>query len=119
MALPKGSKCSESTKLKISLNHADITGSKHPYWKGGRVKARGYIMIYKPDHPYAYSTGYVREHRLVMEEFLGRYLLPEEISHHINGITDDNRIENLLLFASNSDHTKYHNSLRKLQLNSQ
>ncbi len=73
------------------------TGANATFWKGGRKVLRGYVYLMRKEHPYATSKGYVFEHRLVMEEVLGRYLERHEIVHHLNGITDDNRKENLAL----------------------
>lgn len=74
------------------------SGIKSKTWKGGKRIEDGYVLIYKPGHCHAKSNGYVREHRYVMSEFLGRSLMPEENVHHINGNKTDNRLENLELW---------------------
>ncbi len=77
------------------------TGNRSCNWKGGRIKDKdGYISIWEPTHPNCRSAGYIHEHRLVMSKHLGRPLKPKENVHHINGIRDDNRIENLELWTT-------------------
>lgn len=72
---------------------------------GGRQTDKsGYVLLSRPFHPNANDGGYVREHRLVMEAHLGRYLTKEEVVHHINGVKSDNRLENLQLYDKHSNH---------------
>lgn len=89
----------------VSNNGGQFKKGQRPWnWKGWAMDSGGYILIHKPDHPHCNRHGQVLEHRLVMEEFLGRYLKPMERVHHRNNIRDDNRIGNLKLFDSHSTH---------------
>lgn len=68
-----------------------------------------YILLYMPKHPLANKSGYVQQHRYIMELTLGRYLLPSEVVHHIDLDKTNNDINNLLLFNSQGDHIRFHN----------
>lgn len=89
---------------------------KNLNWKGGKyISYQGYIMILKPEHHRANCNGYVPKHDLVAEKMLGRSLLKEEMVHHLNEITTDNRPENLFVFPTRGEHQKFHIRLRWLK----
>ena len=96
------------------------TGNKNPNWKGGRMGGNGnYILVrLEPDDPFYSmitdrSDYYIAEHRLVMAKHLGRRLLDEELVHHINGIRDDNRLENLELVTRSNHSLGYEKGYQK------
>lgn len=67
---------------------------------GFAVTARGYIA--------RRINGKLKyQHRLVMEEFLGRELREDEHVHHKNGIKTDNRLENLEVIESSEHHRQH------------
>lgn len=85
--------CSRPCLYKVSR------GDRAGHWRGGRhVTPSGYIRVWAPEHPGAMGRGgYVPEHRLVMEQKLGRRLERGESVHHIDGDRANNAPENLQL----------------------
>lgn len=76
-------------------------------WSGGIKLMKGYEYQRTPGHPNGTKHGcYVAVHRLVMEQKLGRYLLPTEVVDHIDGNIRNNHPDNLRVFQSNADHLR-------------
>jgi len=71
----------------------------------------GYIIEECPNHPSCNSEGFVLQHRLVMERYLGRYLSGLEVVHHRDQDKTNNSIGNLELFPSPGAHRAEHNRL--------
>ncbi len=116
--LGRGKYCSKECCLTVTNFVLEKNGGKTRFLKGQKahnfigkvVNYAGYIEISAPNHPFKNNHGRVKEHRLVMEEFLGRYLDPKEVVHHVNENKQDNRIENLQL-VTHKEHFKLHGPL--------
>ena len=87
-------------------------GKRNSQWKGGIQVNSGYIFIHTPEHPRANNHGYVREHILMIEQILGRYLLPPIEVHHVNEIGSDNRNDNFVVCQDHAYHALIHRRLR-------
>lgn len=84
------------------------SGEGHTNWKGGVIVRKGYRYVYLPTHPNAvFGKKYVAEHRLAVESKIGRLLLRSEVVHHIDGDTNNNSQENLMVFGENKSHLKH------------
>lgn len=96
----------EERKAKVRKYMRDYTMKKRreagilPRVTKGKYESYGYVYLLKPNHPNANTKGYVREHAFVMSKIKGRPMREKETVHHKNGIRNDNRPENLELWAS-------------------
>lgn len=89
------------------------SGKNASNWNGGVRKTRkGYVQILMPGHKRADKGGYVMEHIVVYEKAAGIEVPQNCCIHHLNGIKNDNRIENLCMMT-NSAHTIYHHTGQK------
>lgn len=86
--------CSIRCSYDLGNSKRGQKGDKNPNWRGGVAPhgTSGYVR------QYVEGRGTLLQHRVVMEAKLGRRLERGENVHHINGIRDDNRPENLELW---------------------
>lgn len=85
-------------------------GTKPWHYKGwryaqSRKDGEKYIQLFRPSWPTCDKNGYIREHRYIMECYLGRNLLKTEVVHHKDGNTLNNDITNLEVM-SKIEHDK-------------
>ena len=92
----------DPAKNPLGLRHEASVATRFKARLGKYKSSEGYVMQYvSKDHEFydmANKSSGIPEHRLVMAQSLGRPLRNNENVHHINGIRDDNRIENLELW---------------------
>lgn len=82
-------------------------------WDGDDSKSHKdgeYTYVKAQWHPHANRRGYVKRHRLVLEQKLGYYLPKNSIVHHINKDKRDDRLENLEYHPDQKFHAKSHDN---------
>jgi hypothetical protein len=73
-----------------------------------RRKSGGDQFVKQAGHPLANKNGYVTEHRLTVERFIGRHVVKGEVIHHIDFDKQNNTIENLALLPNQAVHELVH-----------
>lgn len=89
--------CSYDCKYAADRGVEKVIGTRY-------VRPDGYVSIKVGIREYAL------EHRLIAADQLGRPLGPDDQVHHINGVRDDNRPENLEVLT-NAEHQRLHDHL--------
>lgn len=122
----RGQTRSDETRRKLSegkLGPLNPQFGKRPAtYRGWHITPAGYKLIHSPEHPFATANHFVPEHRLIVENHLratnpdspylvwwgdGLYLRRDLEVHHIDGVKDNNVIENLQVLTK-AEHARLH-----------
>ena len=110
--------CGKEMRLKPSQSHIQTcsidcrsqrvkrpTGRVHN-GRPVRLDNYGYVLMWEPEHPNKALHGWQYEHRMVVEQRIGRYLTSSEHVDHINEMKSDNRPENLQILTPGAHSLK-------------
>lgn len=80
------------------------------------IDSHGYVQVWcgRGETSRGRKDGYMAEHRMVMENLIGRELEPGEVVHHVNGVKTENSEDNLFLCESKAKHREIHSQLEKI-----
>jgi len=100
----------QQTESRIQLYGRPLTdlGSRPNRSAGRAMEDKGYLTEYAPDNPRCNKAGYVFQHRLVAEHWIGRHLTRSECVHHEDRNKHNNEPSNLWLFPSQAAHLRHH-----------
>lgn len=79
-------------------------------------RGNGYIAYYLPSHHRSGKTGLVYEHIIIAEEKLGRELVDGEVVHHEDENKHNNHPDNLYVFKTDEDHSRFHKTGLRIQV---
>jgi len=104
----KGRSASPATQFRKGQKPHNFKGERYTT---SRKNGRTYRLIYAPDHPNATKSGHVREHRLVMEQQLGRLLENDEVVDHIDRFDTLNNHPSNLRVMKKVEHDRMNTKL--------
>lgn len=87
---------------------SELCRQKYAARIGGKIK--GDILRFGGEGKTYIKLNGRHMHRVLMEKKIGRQLLPGETVHHLDGNKRNNTIDNLVLFASQAEHARLHNT---------